>query len=214
MVGRQVSVKTFLKITGIVSPYLAVILGLFILKSAFFAVLFYHLMLVICIIGINRSKTLTLLRLGFHRYLGPLISLGGLLPGIVIFLLWPFAKRNASDLTQLMELINLENTSFTIFALYSCLINPFLEESFWRGCFKTNSWFPNYIDMLFAGYHTIVLAPVVKPVFVLFSFMALMIVGCIFRNIYRLTGGLSIPLLTHIVADIAILYAVWKIMSI
>jgi hypothetical protein len=40
-----------------------------------------------------------------------------------------------------------------------------------------------------------------------------MFVGWIFRNIYRLTSGLVIPLLTHIVADIAILYALWKIMQ-
>jgi hypothetical protein len=47
----------------------------------------------------------------------------------------------------------------------------------------------------------------------LLSFVTLMFVGWIFRNIYRLTSGLVIPLLTHIVADIAILYALWKIMQ-
>ena len=210
---RKIPTETFIKSCGIASPYFAVILGVFFFKNGLFAVLLYHLILLICIITINRSQTPKLLISGFHRHVGPLICLGGLLPGIVILLLWPFAKQESVDLTQLMKSVNLTNTSFAVFALYSCFVNPLLEESFWRGCFKPGSWIPSYIDALFAGYHAIVLIPVVKPTFVLLSFMALMCVGWLFRNIYRLTGGLLIPLLTHIIADIAILYAVWKIMQ-
>jgi len=213
MPSRRFPVETFLKICGIASPYLAVILGVFFFKSGLFAVLLYHLVLAICIVGINRSKAIKLLVSGFRRHIGPLICLGGLLPGVVIFFLWPIAKLEPVDLAQLMESVSLTNTSFMVFALYACFVNPFLEESFWRGCFKPASWRPGPIDALFAGYHAIILIPVVKPVFVLLSFMALTCVGWIFRNIYRLTGGLAIPLLTHIVADIAILYAVWKIMQ-
>jgi len=202
-----------LKLCGIISPYLAVVLGVFYFKNGFLAVLLYHLILLICIIGINGSKALKLIQSGFHRHIGPLICLGGLLPGVVIFFLWPIAKLESVDLAQLMESVNLTNTSFAIFALYACFVNPFLEESFWRGCFKPGSWIPSYIDALFAGYHAILLMPVVKLTFVLLSFVTLMFVGWIFRNIYRLTSGLAISLLTHIVADIAILYAVWKIMQ-
>ena len=213
MFCRRLNGKSELKLCGIVSPYLVVILGVFFFKNGFFAVLLYHLILLICIIRINRSQALKLLLSGFQRYIGLLICLSGLLPGVVIFLLWPTAKLESVDLAQLMKSVNLTDTSFTVFALYACLINPFLEESFWRGCFKPGSWIPNPIDALFAGYHAIVLIPVVKPIFVLLCFMALMFVGWIFRNIYRLTGGLAIPLLTHIVADIAILYGIWKIMQ-
>jgi membrane protease YdiL (CAAX protease family) len=213
MPSQRFSVETFLKVGGITSPYLAVILGVFFFKNGLFAVLLYHLILLICIIGINGSKALILIKSGFIRHIGPLICLGGLLPGVFIFFLWPFAKQETANLDQLMESVNLTNTSFTVFALYACFINPFLEESFWRGCFNPGAWPPSYIDALFSGYHAIVLIPVVKPIFVLLAFMALMCVGWVFRNIYRLTGGLVIPLLTHIVADIAILYAVWKIMQ-
>jgi membrane protease YdiL (CAAX protease family) len=210
---RKIPVENYLKACGAILPYLAVILGVFYFKSGLFAVLLYHLILLICIVGINRSKALKLIKSGFNRHIGPLICLGGLLPGVVIFFLWPIAKLESVDLAQLMESVNLTNTSFMVFALYACFVNPFLEESFWRGCFKKGTSLPNPIDALFAGYHTIVLVPVVKPIFVLLSFMALMCVGWIFRNIYRLTGGLAIPLLTHIVADISILWAVWKIMQ-
>ena len=213
MLIRNISVKNYFKICGAVSPYLAVVLGVFYFKNGFLAVLLYHLILLICIIGINRAKALKLIKSGFNWHIGPLICLGGLLPGVIIFFLWPIAKLESVDLAQLMESVNLTHTSFAIFALYACFVNPFLEESFWRGCFKPGSWIPSYIDALFAGYHAILLIPVVKLTFVLLSFVTLMFVGWIFRNIYRLTSGLAIPLLTHIVADIAILYAVWKIMQ-
>ena len=195
------------------SPYLAVLFGVFYIKNAFVAVLFYHLILLVCIVGINRSQVLKLLVSGFHRYTGPVISLGGLIPGIVILLLWPYAKQPAVNLAELMGQVNLSDVSFTVFVFYACLVNPFLEESFWRGCFKPASWRPVPIDVLFAWYHTILLIPVLKPGFVVLSFVALMLVSWIFRNIYRLTGGLAIPLLIHIVADISIFFAVWKIIQ-
>jgi membrane protease YdiL (CAAX protease family) len=213
MLIRNISVKNYFKICGAVSPYLAVVLGVFYFKNGFLAILLYHLLLLICIIGINRAKALKLIKSGFNWHIGPLICLSSLLPGVLIFFLWPFAKLESVDLAQVMESVNLTNISFAIFALYACFVNPFLEESFWRGCFKPGSWIPSYIDALFAGYHAILLIPVVRSIFVLLAFMALMCVGWIFRNIYRLTSGLAISLLTHIVADIAILYAVWKIMQ-
>ena len=213
MPGRRFSAETFLKVCGIISPYLAVILGVFIFKNGFVAVLLYHLILLVCIIGINRSKAIKLLVSGFHRIIGPLICLGGLAPGVAILLLWPYAKQPTVDLAELMSLVNLTHISFAVFALYACFVNPFLEESFWRGCFKHASWRPGLVDAFFAGYHAVVLIPVVTPVFGLLSFLALMFVGWAFRNIYRLTGGLAIPLITHVVADIAIFYAVWKLMQ-
>ena len=213
MLIRKIPAENYFKTCGAVSPYLAVVLGVFYFKNGFLAILLYHLLLLICIIGINRAKALKLIKSGFNWHIGPLICLGGLLPGVLIFFFWPFAKLESVDLAQVMESVNLTNTSFAIFALYACFVNPFLEESFWRGCFKPGSWIPSYIDALFAGYHAILLIPVVRSIFVLLAFMALMCVGWIFRNIYRLTSGLAISLLTHIVADIAILYAVWKIMQ-
>lgn len=213
MLIRKIPVENFFKTCGIVSPYLAVFLGVFYFKNALFALLLYHLTLSICIIEINGVTALKLIKSDPIWHISRLICLSGLLSGVVIYFLWPIAKLESINLAQLMESVNLKNTSFMFFALYVCFVNPFLEESFWRGCFKPGSWAPRYIDALFAGYHAIILVPVFKPVFVLLSFTALMCVGWIFRNIYRMTGGLAIDLLTHIIADIAIFYAVWKIMQ-
>jgi membrane protease YdiL (CAAX protease family) len=201
---------TILKTFGVLSPYLAVTLGLFLFKNGLLAVLLYHLILLVCIIGINRGKALTLLRTGFQPGLGALIALGGLLPGAMIYFFWPYAKQSGVNIEHIMASVHLSNASFAFFVVYSCFVNPILEESFWRGCFPGQSQLPGWVDGLFAGYHAVILIPVVRPVFVLLSFPALSGVSWIFRMLYRRTGGLAIPLVSHLVADIAILWAVWK----
>lgn len=213
MFPPRLPVKTSLKTAGTISPYLAVILGVFFLKSGWFAVLLYHSTLLVCVIGINGFNTLRLIKSGYNRCLGPLIGLCGLVPGVVILFIWPFAKQQTVDLKQLMNMLSLSNNSFAVFALYCCLVNPILEELFWRGCFKHDSWHPGLSDALFAGYHAVILMPVINSMFAVLSFLALMFVGWSFRNIYRLTGGLAIPLLAHLIADIAILYSVWKLIQ-
>jgi membrane protease YdiL (CAAX protease family) len=142
-----------------------------------------------------------------------LICLGGIVPGIVILYLWPIAKQEQTELSEILAMLNLKNVSFILFAIYASIVNPFLEESFWRGCFNSGALHPNVIDMLFAGYHALVVSPVLKAPFVLLVFLAMIFVGWFFRMLYRITGGLAIPLLTHIIADIAILFAIWRIMQ-
>ena len=198
---------------GLCSPYIAVLVGVFIFKNIFPAVLFYHAVLLICITGINKSNAVKLLYKGYHGCIGPLVCLGGLLPGIVIIYCWPVAKPEEANLSELFSMLSLNKELFAVFAVYACLINPFLEESFWRGCFKSRSVLPTPVDALFAGYHAIAVYPAVKPVFAVFLFFVMTFVGWLFRYLYNFTGGLLIPLLTHIIADIAILYAFWMIMQ-
>lgn len=203
--------ETLLKTIGVCSPYLSVIIGIFLLRNGFLAVLFYHLVLLFVIVKTNKSNALRSLCRGFHPIWGPLMGLGGLVPGIVILLLWPISKREHVDLFEILTMLNLKDGFFILFAIYACLVNPFLEELFWRGCFKNPTLWPNIIDILFAGYHALVVIPILKAPFVFLIFLAMVCVGWLFRILYRFNRGLLIPLMTHIVADIAILFAVWKI---
>ena len=206
-------IELILKAIGVSSPYLAVIIGVFVINNGFLAVLFYHLILLAVVVIIKKSSIIPLLLNGFKPWLALLLCLGGVLPGIVIFTCWPIAAREGSDPIKTLSMLNLGQNIFLTFAIYACLINPLLEESFWRGCFKNQARWPNGVDVLFAGYHALSVFPVLKPFFVLFVFAAMIFVGWLFRNIYRLTKGLIIPLITHIIADITILYAIWQIMQ-
>jgi membrane protease YdiL (CAAX protease family) len=212
MTNRAKQTETLLKATGIGSPYLAVIAGVFLLKNAFFAILFYHLVLLSVIIIIKKRLLIRPFLKGFNFILGPLLCLGSILPGVVILTGWPIAHREGIELSAIFSTLNLGQGFYMAFAVYACLVNPFLEESFWRGCFDNRAVGPNTIDMLFAGYHALAVFPILKIPYVFLVFAAMFFVGWLFRTIYRLTGGLLIPLLMHIIADIAILCAVGMIL--
>lgn len=204
--------KSLLRIAGILSPYIAFIV--FVPRGhPIAAILFYHITLLLCILGIEGPDAFRRLARGFGPRIGPLICVGGCVPGFVIFYLWAIARQDSVDLANVFTSLHLSGPLFAIFATYSCLINPVLEESFWRGCFDNLSRLPNRIDALFAGYHAMAVIPVVKPVFVLLTFLSMVFVGWLFRTLYRRTGGLLIPYITHLIADIAILYAVWRLIQ-
>lgn len=203
--------KVIFQAIGLCSPYLAVILGIWFLKNALAATLFYHAVLLICIYGITRFNIFGFFLMGFKWSIGLVLCLGGIIPGIVILCFWPAARLDGIDLAKMMTLLKLYPLWFLFFAIYACLINPLLEEAFWRGCFRNQSFAPDFIDVLFSGYHALAVTCVIRAPFVVFVFLAMVGVGWLFRLVYRKTGGLLIPLLTHCIADIAILYAVWKI---
>jgi len=185
--------------------------GIYILKNILIATLLYHIMLLICIYGIARFDIIKLFIKGAKWPLGPAFCLSGLTAGGVILYLGPIARLEQVDLAKTLASLNLDRQWYLIYAVYACLVNPFLEEAFWRGCFKNNSLLPNPIDALFSGYHALVVIPVLRTPYIVLLFLAMLGVGWLFRILYRVTGGLLIPLLTHFVADIAILYAIWKI---
>jgi membrane protease YdiL (CAAX protease family) len=188
-----------------------VIVGVFVLRNAFAAVLFYHLVLLVCILKLNGTSAFRQLTQGFHRYVGPVIIVGGIVPGFVIVYGWPVAKTAGIDLPNTLASLNMGGPMLLVFALYACFVNPILEEAFWRGSFEKGSIRPNAVDALFAGYHAVAIAPVVKPLFAVLLFAALVFTAWLFRQLYRLTGGLLIPFITHVIADIAILYAIWSV---
>lgn len=196
---------------GIGAPYAAMLAGVFLFRNGLTAVLFYHAVLLICIFGLTEFNAAKLLVTGFHRFWGPLLAVGGLVPGIVILYFWPIARQESVELSGVLEALNLGPGWFPLFAVYSCLVNPFLEEAFWRGGFQNRSLWPTPVDALFAGYHALAVIPVLKWPFVLLVLLALIFVGWLFRTVYRRSGGLAIPLLTHFMADIAILYAVGRL---
>lgn len=211
MKERAVFTKRFLQALGICSPYVAVLAGVFLLKNIFPAVLFYHAVLLACIFGMTRFYVFKQFAAGFHRVLVPLFVSGGLVAGAVVLYGWPLAAGEQVDLARLLAGLHFGPPWFFLFAVYACLVNPLLEEAFWRGCFRNRSHWPTAVDGLFAGYHALAVVPIVTPVFAAGVFAAMTFVGWLFRALARRSGGLLVPVLTHLVADAAILYAVWRI---
>lgn len=197
---------------GICSPYIAVIGFVFMLRNLLLAVGFYHLVLLICILAIRRTGTCKLCFKRFPWRFG-VICLGGIVPGFVILAAWPMARAEHVELADLMTTLHVNKPLFIAFSIYACLVNPLLEEGFWRGCFDNRSIRPNGVDILFAGYHALAVCVILKPPFVVVLLAAMTFAGWLFRTLYRLSDSLLPALLLHSIADIAILYAIWKLIE-
>ncbi len=131
------------------------------------------------------------------------------LGGLFIFLLWPWIKLEELLLTVELTNLGLSGTPWLIFILYYFTINPILEELFWRGYLGNSSHKPVWTDVWFAGYHVIILFAFVDWPWVVLSFLMLVGVAWVWRQLAHIYRGLTISILSHAAADASIIGAVF-----
>ncbi len=105
--------------------------------------------------------------------------------------------------------LGLQGNSLLIFCIYYSISTPLLEEAYWRGILASTSKRLAWPDIFFAGYHILVLALFAKPVFVIVSFLILLITAWVWRLIAIKLKGLLLPILTHLSADVSIIIAIY-----
>jgi hypothetical protein len=197
-----------LKSSAPLVAYLTIAIGLFWLRSAWAALLGFHagLLLVLTIEKFPEAfesffKGKDLLRLVGYVLLGA----GA---GVTLYLAWPFMSISPDVATDLAA-IGLAPDRWPVFIAYVVLVNPWIEEYFWRGYLGDPSRKLLPIDFLYAGYHLLVLYGKITWVWMLVSLLILAAVAWSWRQVSRRTGGLLIPLLSHMAADLSILMAVY-----
>jgi hypothetical protein len=189
-------------------PYLAVGLGLLWFKSAWLALLGYHLGILL-FLGFGRA-------FGHFRRLGPLLRPGwavtawisACLAGLLLYLGWNGLPLPA-DLSASLANLGLTAASWPWFIAYFALVNPWLEEAYWRGWLSGPSGFPSLDDFWFAGYHLLILAPFIPVGWLALVLAVLVTAAWFWRQIARHTGGLFIPSVAHLLADFSILTAIY-----
>ena len=189
-------------------PYLAVIIGIFGLRSAWGAVFGYHLGMAL-VLSLDRGWRGAR---GLGRGMQPLhltaTGLFGFSGGVLLFLCWPLLGLPANFNLQLAGL-GLSAVTWPVFLIYFCAVNPIMEEVYWRGYLGDASRRPVWNDLLFAGYHLLVLAPFVWWPWLGVALVALFSAGWLWRQQARLTNGLLVPLVSHGIADLAIMLTVY-----
>jgi hypothetical protein len=127
--------------------------------------------------------------------------------GIVIVVAWPLAVIRGIDLRALLAEFGLEGVSLFVFLAYLAFANPFVEEAFWR--FGSDDHPLSFVnDLFYAGYHGIILALVLTPIFVIGAVAVLVAAGAIFRLMtVKLKNGFM-AIATHLAADLGIGLAV------
>jgi hypothetical protein len=190
-------------------PYAAVLVGLYGLRSAWAAILLYHvgIFVALCVGGWRQA----LLRAanGWRRRIAVLLVAATSLGGVALYLLWPYVDATPAGLAQRLEEFGLGGGwSWGAFAVYYSTVHPFLEELFWRGGRPAGGPAFLWRDAAFAGYHVPVLWFFIDPLWIAVTFVILTAASLTWRISAHRLGGLGVPLVSHAAADVSIVAAV------
>ena len=188
--------------------YLAVWAGLFLFHSAWVALLGFHAGILLALAILRPGLPVNILFKGndLKRTLRDMIfccTSGG-----ALYFLWNHIGV-AEDLPAQLQSLGLNSSSWLAFITYFTLVNPIVEEYFWRGVFRDHSTKLTLTDLIYAGYHVIVLWDKINPISIVIAVMILVSAGWLWRQIEREEQGLLAPVLGHLAADFSILMTIY-----
>lgn len=192
--------------------YLAVGLGLLVFHSAWGALLGFHAAIIISLLIARPIIPLKLL-LTKHDIKWILLSvlLCGV-SGMALYFLWDIFGF-ASDLSEQVASLGLNASNWPVFIAYFALINPWIEEYFWRGWLGSESKSLHTSDFVYAGFHALIMLGRVRTGSIIFGVSVLVLAGWFWRQVAREDGGLLAPVLGHMAADFTILTAVYSMVK-
>ncbi len=205
--GEKLLTKIFLNVAGLAMPYLTVALGLYVFRDAWVAILGYHAGIVL-LVTLGRGwdaarKFIATAPIGRALIFG----LGGFSAGAMAYLLWPLIGVSPQLPAALLDW-GLNDVSWPWFIAYSALVNPWLEEIYWRGWLGSETRQPVLNDAAFAGFHLVILAPFISIFWLAFAFFVLSFAGWLWRQATRVERSMLASTLFHLAADVSILLVV------
>jgi membrane protease YdiL (CAAX protease family) len=198
-----------LKIVSYFIPYIAVLVGLYVFGSGWLAMLGYHFGMAVVLVCCHSRGLFGEIFKGWN-----LLALlgGGVLSALVfpvLYFLWPYMETEGGELGGLLSKYGLCGISWVLFMVYFSTVQPLLEELFWRGYHVSSKRSVCMADVAFAGYHILVLALFIKWGWLAVAFFVLVCVSWLWRYLARRFGGLLAPVVSHVVADVCIVWVVW-----
>jgi membrane protease YdiL (CAAX protease family) len=189
--------------------YLAIWAGLFVFKNAWFTLIGFHAVILIALAVIRPNIPINILLKSKSPKWVLINALICGASGIGLYFLWGLFNV-VPDLAAQLGSIGLNSSiSWFAFIAYFSLANPFIEEYFWRGVLGSNSKKIYIGDLVYAGYHVLVLWGKMHPLPILFAFITLTSAGWFWRQTSREDDGLLAAVLGHMLADFSILMVVY-----
>lgn len=135
------------------------------------------------------------------------------LSGASIYLAFPWADATPAGMADALAGFGVRGAGFWLLFGWYVAVTPWIEELFWRGRLASGSRGPDASDILFAGYHVLVLMKFLHWPWAALAFVSLAAAAWVWRWAMRATGGLAMPVATHAVADVSTMIAVYMLMT-
>jgi len=188
--------------------YIAVGIGIFYFRNAWVALLGFHIAILSSLLIARPDIPISTLRESHNRKWMVLSTLLCGSSGVTLFFLWNEFGLGA-DFSAQVESMGLNSLTWPFFIAYFGLVNPFVEEYFWRGYLGNPTKGLDRSDFLYAGYHALILIGKLPAGWILYGLVVLVTAGWFWRQIMRKDQGLLAPVLGHMAADFTILLTVY-----
>lgn len=189
-------------------PYLAVGVGIFGFQNAWATLLGFHCAILLSLLLARPQLPASILFKSNHICWIVLSTLLSVSSGIFLNFFWS-SFGIANDISAHIATLGLESSNWVAFIGYFSLVNPFLEEYFWRGYLGSLTKKLYVSDFIYAGFHALLLIGNVKTGSIIYSLTVLVLAGWFWRQLARETNGLLAPVLGHMAADFTILAAIY-----
>jgi membrane protease YdiL (CAAX protease family) len=189
--------------------YLSVGIGLFVFHSAWGTLMGFHAAIIISLLIARPTVPIKILLTNkdFKWILLSVILCGS--SGVTLYFLRD-SFGFASDFSAQVASLGLNDSNWPLFIAYFVLVNPWIEEYFWRGYLGNKTKSLHSSDFIYAGFHTLILYNKVHTGSIIFGSCVLVIAGWFWRQAAREDEGLLAPALGHMAADLTILVAIYK----
>lgn len=198
---------------ALIIPYVAILVGLHLAKSAYLAIFLYHIGIGLYLLWRRPANLGRQFLRGWNLPVGLPLALLSAGSGPLLILLWPVIAHEPDSLALTLAAWGLHGVHLWIFFGYFVIVNPVLEEAFWRSAHGSRNRFPALTDLAFAGYHALVLSSFLRNVWTLIATAILVFIAWIWRRTALQNGGLAIPTSAHILAGLSIMAAVIFLMQ-
>ena len=189
-------------------PYAAIAAGLFGLHSAWAALLGFHATLLAILLVARPAIPFRLLLRSNSPRLLPGCALLCASSGVLLYYSRPLLGLPETFSTDLAAL-GLTLSAWPKFIAYFALVNPWLEEYFWRGYLNSPAEGLAPVDFFYAGYHVLVFYDRINLRASLIALAGLLFIGWLWRRLSRESSGLLVSSISHMAADLSILTAVY-----
>ena len=194
-------------------PMITVGYGFYIANNIWVAMFGYHGFAILILASMKQGYQLRRFFSGGNYGKMLFWSFPALLSGGILFSLGLHLNISESIRVSLTQM-GLSGSGWLLFIVYYSLVNPVIEEVYWRGFLGSEKNGITWSDIGYGGYHPLVFLKFLALPWAILEFIFLTMMGWFWRRMVKKHDGLLIPSAMHLSADLSIAVAIWLLVKV